>query len=62
MFIDIKFVRLNNIQTHRLPRSILVYNVDGTSNKARHITEVVDLMVQYKDHYKWAMFHITSIG
>ena len=62
MFIDIKFVRLKNIWTHQLPRAILVYNVDGTPNEARHITKVVDLIVQYKEHSKQATFHITSIG
>jgi len=50
MFIDVEFVQLKNIQTHRLPRAILVYNIDGTSNEARHITKVVDLIVQYKEH------------
>src|SRR5882724_10657497 len=62
MFIDIEFVRSKNIQTHRLPRAIPVYNVDGTPNEAGHITEVVDLIVQYKDHSKWATFHVTGIG
>src|SRR5882724_4432294 len=49
MFIDIRFIRSKNIRTHRLPRAILVYNVDGTPNEAGHITKVVDLIVQYKD-------------
>src|SRR5882724_1724422 len=62
MFIDIKFVRSKNIQTHRLPRAILVYNIDGTPNEAGHITKVVDLIVQYKDHSEQVTFHITGIG
>jgi len=62
MFIDIVFVRLKNIWTHRLPRAMPVYNVNGTPIEARHITEVIDLMVQYKDHSEWATFHITSIS
>src|SRR5882724_4888120 len=62
MFIDIEFIRSKNIQTHQLPREILVYNVDGTPNEAGHITEVVDLIVQYKDHSKRATFHIMGIG
>src|SRR5882724_13494313 len=61
MSIDIEFVQLKNIWT-QLPRAIPVYNVDGTPNKARHITEVIDLIVQYKEHSEWATFHITSIG
>ena len=62
MFIDIKFIRSKNIRTHRLPRAILVYNVDGTPNEAGHITKVVDLIVQYKDNSEWATFHVTGIG
>src|SRR5882724_11425613 len=59
MFIDIKFIRSKNIWTHRLPRAI---PIDGTPNKAGHITEVIYLMVQYKDHSEWATFHITSFS
>src|SRR5882724_533616 len=62
MFIDIEFIRLKKILTHQLPRAIPVYNVNGTPNEAGHITKVIDLMVQYKDHSEWATFHITSIG
>src|SRR5882724_10198304 len=62
MFIDIEFVRSKNIRTHRLPRAIPVYNIDRTPNEAGHITEVVDLIVQYKDHSDWVTFHITGIG
>jgi len=62
MFIDIEFVRSKNIRTHWLPRAIPVYNVDGTPNEAGHITEVVDLIVQYKDHVWNGTFHIMGIG
>jgi len=62
MFIDVGFIRSKNIRTHRLPRAISVYNVDWTPNEAGHITEVVDLIVQYKDHSEWATFHIMEIG
>jgi len=62
MFIDIEFVRLKNIETHWLPRAIPVYNVNRMPNKARHITEVIDLIVQYKDHSEWVTFHVTSIS
>src|SRR5882724_6323930 len=62
MFINIEFVRSKNIRTHRMPRAIPVYNVDGTPNEAGHITEVVDLIVQYKDHSEQATFHVTGIS
>ena len=34
MFIDVKYVRTQKLQTHPLPRAIPVYNIDGTPNKA----------------------------
>src|SRR5882724_11579445 len=62
MFINIEFVRSKNIWTHRLPRAIPVYNVDGTPNEVGHITKVVDLIVQSKDHSEWATFHVMGIS
>src|SRR5882724_4287293 len=62
MFIDVEFVWLKNIWTHQLPRAILVYNIDGTPNEGRHITEVIDLIVQYKDPSEQATFHFPSIS
>jgi len=56
-----RIVRSKNIWTHWLPRAILVYNIDRTLNEAGHFTEVVDLIVQYKDHSEQATFHITGI-
>src|SRR5882724_7977249 len=49
-FIDVDYVRSKNLHTQCLPRTIPVYNVDGTLNDAGYITKVVDLMVQYGDH------------
>src|SRR5882724_5461142 len=62
MFINIEFIRSKNIQTHQLPRAILVYNIDGTPNEVGHITQVVDLIVQYKDHSEQVTFHVMGIG
>src|SRR5882724_502297 len=62
MFINVGFIRSKNIWTHQLPRAIPVYNVDGIPNEAGHITEVVDLIVQYKDNSEWATFHVMGIG
>ena len=50
LFIDIHYMQSKNLKTQRLPRAIPVYNVDGTPNEEGHITEVIDLIVQYKDH------------
>src|SRR6266481_8634086 len=49
-FIDIEYVRSNELWTYCLPHSLAVYNVDGTPNEAGCITEAVDLVVHYKDH------------
>jgi len=37
-------------------------DLDGTPNEAGHITEVVDLIVLYKDHHNQSTFHVTGIG
>jgi len=50
LFIDIDYVWSKNLKTQCLLRAILVYNVDGTPNKAGHIIEVINLIVRYKDH------------
>src|SRR5882724_13163553 len=50
LFIDIDYMQSKNLKTRHLPRAIPVYNIDGNPNEAGHITEVIDLIVQYKDH------------
>ena len=50
LFIDIDYMKSKNLKTQCLPRAIPVYNVDGTPNKVGHITEVINLIVQYKGH------------
>ncbi|KAF8581496.1 hypothetical protein K439DRAFT_1291279, partial [Ramaria rubella] len=42
-----------------LSHPIHVYNVDGLPNESGSITEVVDLILQYKDHSGRAMFSVT---
>ena len=51
-FIDREYVRQKGFTTRTLSCSVPVYNVDGTPNQAGQITEVVELMLQYKDHSK----------
>jgi len=36
--------------------------MDGTPNEAVHITEIVDLIIQYKNHSERSSFHVMSIG
>ena len=45
-FIDVEFVRGNNLPTRRLERPIPVYNVDGTLNEGGSISEEVELIVR----------------
>src|SRR3979490_3149819 len=62
MFIDIEFVWAKRLKTRRLPRAILVYNIDGTPNEAGSIKEEVDLICTYGNHTECATFSITSLG
>lgn len=39
-----------------------MHNIGGTLNKASSITEVVDLILQYKGHSERTLFAITSLG
>ncbi len=49
-FIDQDFVQNAKLLTHKLSQPILVYNVDGTPNKAGSIHEVVDTIMTYGGH------------
>ena len=62
LFINIEYIQSKNIQTWSLPRVIPVYTIDGTPNEEGHITDVIDLIFQYKNHSEWATSHITIIG
>ena len=47
-----KFIKENLIDTHLLPFSITCYNTDGSTNKDRSITEVVEINMTIGDHQK----------
>jgi len=49
-FLSTEFVKRNNIQTRKLTRPIPVNNVDGSPNEHGPISEVADLVLQYKGH------------
>jgi hypothetical protein len=61
-FIDRDFVKANRLRTRTLSRPIPVRNVDGTLNEAGSITEMVDLILRYKNHSERALFAVTSLG
>ena len=62
MFIDVEYVRTQKLQTHPLPRTIPVYNIDGTPNEAGSIKEEVDLICTFGNHSECATFLVTSLG
>jgi len=61
-FIDCHYAKSNRLHTWKLSEPILVYNVDGTLNKAGSITEVVDLILRYWNHLEWTLFAVTGLG
>ena len=62
LFINSALVREKGLTTQALQRPIPVYNVDGTPNEVESITEVVDLVLRYKDHSERAAFAVTNLG
>ena len=59
---DVAFVEKHKLTTHPLTRPILVYNIDGTLNKAGSIWCVTECILCYRNHAEWAVFAITSLG
>jgi len=51
-FINCHYAKSNQLHTWKLSEPIPVYNVDGTLNEAGSITEVVDLILRYRNHSK----------
>ena len=62
LFLSTSFVRMNNLNTRKLPRAIPVYNVDGTLNQGGSITEEVDLIMMYQGHTEKATFAVCDLG
>jgi hypothetical protein len=61
-FIDIEWVKLNNIPMHPLTKPIPVYNVDGTANDAGMITDITDVVLQYENHSERTQLAVTHLG
>jgi len=61
-FIDRHYAKSNWLHTRKLSEPIPVYNVDRTLNKAGSITEVVDLILRYRNHSEQTLFAVTSLG
>jgi len=61
-FIDRDFVRLKGINTQTLSCNILVFNVDGSPNKAEQISKVIDILLYYKTHSERMLLAISRLG
>jgi hypothetical protein len=61
-FIDIEWVKLNNISTRPLTNPIPVYNVDGTANDAGAITDIADVILRYEHHSEHTELAVTCLG
>jgi len=61
-FIDREFVCSKGINTRTLLRNIPVFNVDGSPNEARQISEVVDVVLRYKTHSERMLLAISGLG
>ena len=62
LFIDEDYIRKNEIPTWTLNKAIPVFNVDGTSNEAGMIREVVKVILRYNDHSERTLFAVTKLG
>jgi len=61
-FIDRDFVQTKGINTRSISCLIPVYNVNGFSNEAGQISEVVDVVLHYKTHSKRMLLAVSSLG
>jgi predicted aspartyl protease len=61
-FIDIEWVKLNNVPICPLSKPIPVYNVDSTANDASTITDIADVILHYEHHSEHIQLAITCLG
>src|SRR5271154_4424000 len=61
-FIDRHYAESCGLRLLKLSKPIPVYNVDGTPNEAGFVTEVVDLILRYKNHSERTLFAVSSLG
>jgi len=61
-FIDRDFVCSKGINTQTLSHNILVFNVNGSPNKARQISKVVDVLFCYKTHSERMLLVVSRLG
>jgi len=61
-FIDRDFVCSKGINTQALSRNIPVFNVNGSPNEARQISEVVDVLLRYKTYSERMLLAVSRLG
>ena len=60
--IDRDFVRSKGMNTRTLLHNIPIFNVNGSPNEAGQISEVMDVVLQYKTHSKRMLLAISGLG
>ena len=61
-FIDRNYAKSCRFNLVKLSVPIPVYNIDGTLNEAGSVTEVVDLILRYKNHSERTIFAVSNLG
>jgi hypothetical protein len=61
-FIDIEWVKLNNVPTCPFSKLILVYNVNSTANNTGAITDVAIVILCYENHSECTQLSVTHTG
>jgi len=57
-----KFIKENLIDTRPLPFPITYYNADGSTNKDRSVTKVVEMNMTIGDHQELIQLSVTNLG
>jgi len=60
-FIDRDFICSKGINTWTLSCNILVFNVNGSPNKAEQISKIIDILFCYKTHSKRMLLVISRL-
>jgi len=61
-FINRDFVHSKGMNTQIFLCNILVFNVDGSPNKAEQISEVIDILLYYKTYSERMLLAISGLG
>jgi hypothetical protein len=61
-FIDHHYAKSSQFWLLKLSEPISVFNIDGTPNEDGVVMEVVDLILQYKNHLDCTLFAVSNLG